>query len=360
MDTQGYNLRQLIDPIVNADPADQPALYAQVKQKVLADPERAIKYGITDDSKFPDYQSPQQIALYDAALTGHQAAIADAQKQAETAKATQEAAKAKAEIPGATAEAQLKQAQQQAYTQWAALPQNQNKNYNDFLGEQAAVKAGAEAKARLPYEMSLAAYNRQSAMGNVLAEHALNGITSAFTDPQHGYSTTLAQLNAVKDNVTSAQNGDQLAASLAPMMTALGVTSFAGTHRINQNEINAAGPQVGSVLRQIDARLSKLGSCKLAANTATEMNGLMDSLLDAKYNAVLQSARVAAANGGVDPSRVTVMDKSGNLVRLSDAAGGRGGGGGGKVKMQAPNGQIQMIDPSQVDHYKSLGATVVR
>lgn len=161
-------------------------------------------------------------------------------------------------------------------------------------------------------------------MGNVLAEHALNGITSAFTDPQHGYSQTLAQLSAVKDNVASAQNGDQLAASLAPLMTALGVTSFAGTHRINENEINAAGPGVGSVLRQIDSRLSKWGSGKLAEGTATEMNQLMDSLLTAKYNTVVQSARVAAANGGVDPSRVTVMDKGGNLIRLSDA-GGAGG-----------------------------------
>jgi hypothetical protein len=171
--------------------------------------------------------------------------------------------------------------------------------------------------------MSLASYNRQTAMGNTLAEHALNSVTGMFTDPQHGYSQTLSQLSATKTAIANAQNGDQLAASLAPLMTALGVVSYAGIHRINQYDITAAGPGVGSVLRQIDAGLSKMGSGKLAAGTAGEMSNLMDNLLDAKYSTVLQSARVAAANGGIDPSRVTVMDKQGNLIRLSNAGGGR-------------------------------------
>ena len=35
------------------------------------------------------------------------------------------------------------------------------------------------------------------------------------------------------------------------------------------------------------------------------------------------------------------------------------GGGNGAVTMRAPNGQTQTISPDQVDHYKSLGATVV-
>jgi hypothetical protein len=250
-------------------------------------------------------------------------------QQIENALKVTQTAKAQAEIPGAAAESQLKQAQQQAYQQWAALPRNQNKNYNDFLAEQAAIKSGAEAKARLPYEETLVSYNKNAAMGNMLAEHALNTVSDMFVNPQHGYSQTLSQLNATKTAIANAQNGDQLAASLAPLMTALGIVSYANIHRINQYDINAAGPEVGSVLRQIDAKLAKMGSGSLAAGTASEMSGLMDNLLDAKHRAVIQGARVAAANGGIDPSKVAVMDKQGNLVRLSDVAKQTPGSGGG-------------------------------
>jgi hypothetical protein len=298
--------------------------HAQLGQQIAQQPAAQIRAALPFITKSYQAESAQQ----EAAL-----------KQAQ-------AAKAQAETPGAAAESQLKQAQQQAYAQWATLPGNQNKNYNDFLAEQGAVKAGAEARARLPYEMQLASFNRQTAMGNVLAEHAMNSVTGLFTDPQHGYSQTLSQLSATKNAIANAQNGDQLAASMAPLMTALGVTSFAGLHRINQNEINAAGPQVGSVLRQIDSRLSKLGSGKLAGGTASEMLGLMDNLLDAKYSTVVQSARMAAANGGIDPRRVTVMDKTGNLVRLSDAAQGSGGGAGaaaGYTRIKASDGSIHDV-----------------
>lgn len=38
----------------------------------------------------------------------------------------------------------------------------------------------------------------------------------------------------------------------------------------------------------------------------------------------------------------------------------RGGGGGGMVTMRAPNGQTKQVPADQVDHYKSIGATVVQ
>jgi hypothetical protein len=292
-----------------------------------------------------NHQLPTDPRAFDiaASLTGfHSQAIENQLKTAQTGKAV-------AETPGAQAESALKQAQQQAFTQWSQQPNNQGKNYDQYLAEQQATRAGAEAKARLPYEMQLASFNRQTAMGNVLAEHAINQVTDIFTNPQHGYSQTLSQLSATKNAIQSAQNGDQLAASMAPLMTALGVVSYAGIHRINQYDINAAGPEVGSVLRQIDAKLSKMGSGKLASGTATEMSGLMDNLLDAKYNTVLQSARVAAANGGIDPSRITIMGKQGNLVRLADAAkqAQGGAGGGGEPTAIGPNGHTMVFRNGQ-------------
>jgi len=74
----------------------------------------------------------------------------------------------------------------------------------------------------------------------------LDKLGQMFADPQHGYVQFLARPKATKNSIASAKKGDELASSLVPLMTALGVTSFAGVHRINQTEVEAAGPQVGS------------------------------------------------------------------------------------------------------------------
>jgi hypothetical protein len=252
----------------------------------------------------PD-QFRQKMGFQAKALTAESEAATNAQKYAT-------AAYMQAQAPMKIAEAQ----------DWETFHQtNPQVPYEQWVARNAAVKAGQEAQARLGPEMSLAAFNKQASLQNQLTEHGLNAVTNLFTGPQ-GYSQTLATLGATKDAVAKAQNGDQLAASLAPMMTALGVTSFAGIHRINQNEINAAGPQVGSILRRINAALDKAGTGKLAPGTAAEMSGLMDSLQTAKYNSILQSAGVAASNAKVDPSQVTVMDKNGNLTSLQKAQAG--------------------------------------
>src|SRR6516165_6946712 len=59
--TQHDNLRGIMDPIVAADPATQPQMWASATQNILNDPDSATKYGITDPSQVPDYQSPQQV-----------------------------------------------------------------------------------------------------------------------------------------------------------------------------------------------------------------------------------------------------------------------------------------------------------
>ena len=87
--TQHDNLRGIMDPIVAADPAKQPQLWASAKQNILNDPNRATKYGVTDPSQIPDYQSPQQVELYDAALKGGKQSVEDELKAAQTFEATQ-------------------------------------------------------------------------------------------------------------------------------------------------------------------------------------------------------------------------------------------------------------------------------
>jgi hypothetical protein len=50
------------------------------------------------------------------------------------------------------------------------------------------------------------------------------------------------------------------------------------------------------------------------------------------------------------------------IADIQKRLGGNGtqsGGAGGTVKMKAPNGMVKEVTPDQVEHYKSLGATVV-
>jgi hypothetical protein len=110
------------------------------------------------------------------------------------------------------------------------------------------------------------------------------------------------------------------------MMLALGVSSFAGVHRINDAEINRAGPAVGSYFRKLDNLLNQVGSGKPSAAQLNEANSIIDNLTEVKHNAYVQGVSAVASNSGLDPNQVTVFDKDGNITSLSSAQGRIGGG----------------------------------
>ena len=139
-----------------------------------------------------------------------------------------------------------------------------------------------------------------------------------FTDPQHGYSQFLAQANATKSDITDAKNGSELAASLAPLMTVLGVNSFAGVHRINPAEYQAVGPQLGSLYRRVDALLDKAGTGSLPADTTKEMNQVIDGLIQAKHASLVPAAQMVATNAGLDPKKTAVMGVDGKMDTLDN------------------------------------------
>ena len=103
-------------------------------------------------------------------------------------------------------------------------------------------------------------------------------------------------------------------------MLALGVSSFAGVHRINTTEIDRAGPQVGSVFRKINNLVDTIGTGVPTAAQLNEANQLVDSLTDARHKSYINGVSAVAANTGLDPSKVQVFDRSGNLAPLSSLA----------------------------------------
>jgi hypothetical protein len=105
---QNDSLRGVLDPIVaESDPAKQAQLWQAGKQKIITDPNAAVKYGITDPSQVPDYQSPVQVKLFDAGLKGGKQSIEDELKAAQAFEATQRGKELQAQLAmGGTPEMQ--------------------------------------------------------------------------------------------------------------------------------------------------------------------------------------------------------------------------------------------------------------
>lgn len=167
-----------------------------------------------------------------------------------------------------------------------------------------------------------ATLSRQATFANQLQKNGLEQLDKMFADPQHGYTNFLAQAQSTKNTIMQSKNGSELASSLEPLMMALGVTSFAGVHRINQTEVNAAGPHAGSLYRQLDSIISKAGSGSIPDDTLKEATAIVDGLIDAKHESMLNAANMVVGNAGLDPAKTLVMDRSGVISPLKDAGKG--------------------------------------
>ena len=181
------------------------------------------------------------------------------------------------------------------------------------------------------------ALNRAAQVANTRQTQGLKSIDDLYNNSQHGYAQFASQADSVLGAIDAAKNGNQLAASLEPMMLALGVSSFAGVHRINTVEIDRAGPQVGSLLRRVNAMLDRAGTGTIPADSLKEARGIVNSLIDARHSAVSQAARLTAANTGVDPKTVTVMDRDGSLVPLANVSRKIPGGEEDRVQIRQGN-----------------------
>lgn len=350
LDNQGTLNNLAFQHLEGLRSTQDPAQRQQLWNSALQFAQQNAKSLQIDPTKLPQ-QAPDDngLSVIEAGLGMHAQQITDAKTKSETNKNT-----AQANAANATASSSLlkqyaptlaQSANQQDYQQKlqafetlhpdlaGRFPQQFDpKNPQAILnvGMSASELADYQQKDRLTkYEQSQANYRaqlgRQTTFQNSRMLHGLNQIDQYTADPQHGYGQFVSQAGAVKSAIDQAQNGNQLAASLEPMMLALGVSSFAGVHRINDTEINRAGPAVGSAFRKLDNLLTQVGSGKPTAQQLNEASSIIDNLTEAKHNAYVQGVSAVAANSGLDPNQVTVFDKGGNITSLSSAQG-KGGG----------------------------------
>jgi hypothetical protein len=254
MDTQGYNMRQILDPIAaEKDPVQQAQDWAAAKQKLISDPDAATKYGITDPSKIPDYQSPQQVQLYDATLTGHQKAVADQLKVAQ-------AAEAQAKVP-------MLQAQAQDFA--AAKAQNPDLTYTQYLAQQKGAIAGAVEAQQFPYKARIAAILSNNRLQLFGTEDAMRQNDAA----DKNYQGELNKISNAESDLNLAVKSGNIVAARSAMAALAGVE--APTTRMTTKMFDE---KYGSLPQQVQQSLRGIFTGdKITPELGTAMKSYLDS-----------------------------------------------------------------------------------
>lgn len=293
LDKQQQNLRDTYSEILALPPEEQEAAYNARKAEFHNDPETAKSvYGIADTTKIPAYPGADVLQHQADMLAGVHNLIKE-KNESMTAQANATRANA---------------AKESADTAKAGK-------------EFAETGISASTKYTQEQENYRAALSRSAANLNQYGQAAAKQIDSMWSDPQHGYANLLSQINNAKSMISKAKTGNELASSLAPLLTVQTQNDFMQNKRVNEAEIQAAGPQVGSLWRRANTLLQKAGSGKINSDTANEMQSIFDQMLDEKQKSLLQATSQVVANsrGGVTADQAYVMGKDGNPVTLANA-----------------------------------------
>ena len=139
------------------------------------------------------------------------------------------------------------------------------------------------------------------------------------------FANLSGQLDKLKLDISAAKTGDEVANAFVPVATALGSNAFAGTHRLAPSEVEALGPHLGSIGRQLNTMLDKAGSGTLPDASIKEFSSLVDRLSSAATSQYQNGLRVVNQNYGSAFTPVQMQPAAGVTPQT--------------VRMRAPNGQ---------------------
>jgi hypothetical protein len=130
------------------------------------------------------------------------------------------------------------------------------------------------------------------------------------------YGEVSSQLTTIKNALQAGADGNGLAASMAPTMTALGINGFNNMHRISPAEAQSA-QMPGGYAERFNAWADKAFTGKLNAQVAKEGQQLMDQLLSASYDRAYQASQLHTKTFGLDPKTTPAIAKdSGEITTL--------------------------------------------
>ena len=321
-----------IDTIKNMPPEQQPIAFEAAKadlvQRNYLDPKAAQNFS---------YQGPDQLDTLEKMYIGHSAATEDALKAADTREKASQAALNEVKLkltqgskPGdfdhaidaitgtAPANQQLNirtkaltnfalgrgdiesanQAIKQASEQVGGVEKAIATETNPQIQAGKVAVATAEGQARANIEAQQAR-GSNAALANV-PPHLIAPATAEATKLGTEYATLRGQLDNLKSQLTAAKSGDEVASAFAPVATALGSNAFYGTHRLAPAEVNALGPGLGSVARQVNSWFDKHATGTLPPDSIKEFVALVDRLGDAALSKYTNGLKVANQNYGAN------------------------------------------------------------
>ncbi len=183
-----------------------------------------------------------------------------------------------------------------------------------------------------------AALSRQASNANELQRQ---GITN-LQKQSDTYTQFLATANSLKNSLAAAQDGNQLAAAVAPLQGTLFITTSEGVKRINETELSSVAG-AGSLVQRIEGGLGKLaGSGPLSPQLKSDMAKLVDLYTTAKYGQYQKQATYTQKLHGLDTEKTPILDINGNIT----SGGALTSGGAVSAKPGPPAGATMKVPGS--------------
>ncbi|HXL23838.1 MAG TPA: hypothetical protein VOA78_15350 [Candidatus Dormibacteraeota bacterium] len=241
-----------------------------------------------------------------------------------------------AKIPGAQAESTIEGQNAALTPQGRALAGNLF--YQSAGGNTQATGALAQETAQKVATAQAGVQNVPDALKGV-APHLVQPAAAAAEKAGNEYGDAMAAARDMKTFVDLAKTGNKIAYAYSPTEGVLTLNTSRGVKRVNMPEIHSYSG-AGSAADRVEAFFGKnISGASIPDDVLNDMASL--------HQAIGANAKQTYA-GKLRNTNSTY----GSHFQPVDM-------GGGTVRMKAPNGQIKDVDPSDVEHYKSMGATVV-
>jgi hypothetical protein len=267
------------DTVMKADPAQRPQVYQQQLQ--------ALQNAGVDTSQLPpQYPGDEQFKVLGAVVSSHKQQVDDAAKQVGISKDVAQ-----------TAEATAKAAQ-------AAANTTKTKKETEQLGQ--VTPKDKYVQQQENYRATLA---RQTTTAN---QRQNQGIT-ALQKQSDDYSKVLSSASTLKNSLQAAQDGNEMAAAVAPLQGTLFITTTEGVKRINQTEL-AGVEGAGSLIQRINGALSskQTGGGPLSQSLKDDMAKLVDIYTKTKFQNYQNQANYTKKLHGLG-DETPLLDQNGNI-----------------------------------------------
>jgi hypothetical protein len=201
-----------------------------------------------------------------------------------------------------------------------ALSQNRMEDANKVVDQLRAKQNDIDAEKALAPIKEKQEIEVRKAMAGGLDDLQKSTLTGPIAKESDEYAKLHTQLEMARKNLSNAKNGNELANALAPLQTILGVTSGAarGTARLNTGLLDAAGGNVGSIGRRVDAALASAGEGKLPKATLNEMGSLLDTMEDEQYQGYTSRVGSAIARSKLPDATGGFYGKDGSLISAGE------------------------------------------